>query len=131
MAFKKVVIETKRTWTLLFEEVPQHALSEKIIPALASLVGSSGTVHELAQEEAEALFQTDEAHKNRMRSRADGVADTPRMQNFMEYAGAFHGSVGKAKKKAPYGRQNGSLCGTSSKSSVSGLQRVETSKLRK
>ena len=99
VAFKKVVIETKRTWKLLFEEVPQHALSEKIIPALASLVGSSGTVHELAQEEAEALFQTDEAHKNRMRSRADGVADTPRMQNFIEYAGAFHGSGGKAKKR--------------------------------
>ena len=131
VAFKKVLIETKRTWKLLFEEVPQHALSEKIIPALASLVGSSGTVHELAQEEAEALFQTDEAHKNRMRSRADGVADTPRMQNFMEYAGAFHGSGGKANKRAPYGRQNGSMCGTSSKSSISGPQIIETSKLRK
>ena len=99
VAFKKVVMETKRTWKLLFDEVPKQVLSNSIIPALAGLVGSTGTVHELAHIEAEALFQTDEAHKNRMRGRADGVADTPRMQHFMEFAGAFHGVGGKGKKR--------------------------------
>ena len=99
VAFKKVVVETTRTWKLFFEVVPQQTLPEKIIPALASLVGHTGTVHELNQEEAETLFQTDEAHKNRMKRAADGVADTPRMQHFMEMAGAFHGSGGKAKKR--------------------------------
>ena len=102
MVFKKVLIETKRTWTLLFEEVPQHAVSEIIIPALASLVGSSGTVHEMAAEEAEALFQTDEAHKNRMRSRADGVADTPRMQKSWNMLENCTEVVAKQKKGAAW-----------------------------
>ena len=99
MAFKHVVMETKRTWKLFFDELPKQVLSDSIIPALAGLVGSTGTVHELAHIEAEALFQSDEAHKKRMRGRVDGVADTPRMQNFMEFAGAFHGVGGKGKKR--------------------------------
>ena len=62
-------------------EVPQLALAQKIIPALASIVGSSGTVHQLAKEEARALFLADEAHKKHLISGADGVADTAGLTN--------------------------------------------------
>ena len=46
-------------------EVPQLALAQKIIPALASIVRRNGTVHRLAKEEAKVLFRADEAHKKR------------------------------------------------------------------
>ena len=101
--FKNVVIETTKTWKLFFEVVPQQPLSEKIIPSLASLVGYTGTVHELDQKEAETLFQTDEAHKKRMKRAADRVADTPRMQNFMEMAGAFLRKRWESKEKTTHG----------------------------
>ena len=82
-----------------FDQVPQLALTQKIIPALATIVGSSGTVHQLAQEEAKALFLADQEHKQNMKKRADGVADTAGMNKIMEMAGEFHGGGGKAKKR--------------------------------
>ena len=59
----------------------QLALTQQIIPAVATIVGSSGTVHQLAQEEAETLFLADQEHKQNMtKKRADGVADTAGMK---------------------------------------------------
>ena len=99
VALKKVVIAPQYTWTVVFDEVPHLALTEKVIPALATIVGSNGTVHQLAQEEAKALFLADQEHKQNMKKRADGVADTAGMKQFMEMPGEFHGGGGKAKKR--------------------------------
>ena len=66
---------------------------------LRAFVGSSSTVHQLAQEEAKALFLADEEHKKNMKKSADGVADTAGMKQIMEYAGGIHGCAGKAKKR--------------------------------
>ena len=122
VSFNKMVVENARVWKLFFVVVPQQHLTQKLIPALASLVGPTGTVHDVDQKEAETLFERDEAHKNRMRSRADGVADTARMQNFMEMAQAFHGSGGRAKKRR---RMAGKMV-----SCVDVAQRVQASGLK-
>ena len=98
VALKKVVIAPQYTWTVFFDQVPQLALTQKIIPALATIVGSSGTVHQLAQEEAKALFLADQEHKQNMKKRADGVADTAGMKKTWKWLGNFTEVVGKPKR---------------------------------
>ena len=92
------MIAPKCTWALFFDHVPQLALTQKIIPALATIVGSSGTVHQLAQEEAKALFLADEEHKKNMKKSADGVADTAGMNKSLSMLGNFTEVVGKPKR---------------------------------
>ena len=85
--------------TFFFDQVPQLALTQKIIPALATIVGSSGSVHQLAQEEGKALFLADQEHKQNMKKRADGVADIAGMnKNHGNGWGNFTEVVGKPKR---------------------------------
>ena len=110
-----------------FYQVPQLALTQKIIPALATIVGSSGTVHQLAQEEAKALFLADQEHKQNMKKRADGVADTASMKQIMEMAGEFHGGGGKAKKRRRIANKMVSCVDRAQKVQSAGLRELKPS----
>ena len=95
---------------------------------LRAFVGSSSTVHQLAQEEAKALFLADEEHKKNMKKSADGVADTADMKNHGVCWGISR-RWWESQKEASHGKQNDNLCGKSTKSSICGTPRVEAFKL--
>ena len=65
---------------------------------LRAFVGSSSTVHQLAQEEAKALFLADEEHKKNMKKSADGVADTAGMKKSWSMLGNFTEVLEKPKR---------------------------------
>ena len=57
VTFKKVVIDTATRWKLFLSVVPRQHLSERLIQALVTLAGLSGTVHEVDGGESEKCFK--------------------------------------------------------------------------